>query len=72
MYGVFEQNKKQIIKKMLIYVEINLCTTSHVSGGISVGSWTFCGGFFFFFFFPASVGKAISDQFCMVPRLQIR
>lgn len=47
MYGVFEQNKKQIIKKMLIYVEINLCTTPHVSRVFLWAVRHFAVGFFF-------------------------
>lgn len=55
---------------MLIYEEINLCTIIPDSG---VFLWAVGGGIFLFLFFSSdSIGKAISDQLCTVPRLQIR
>lgn len=66
MYCVFNKTKK-IINKMLIYVEINLCTTFPGSG---VFLWLVRITVVVFFFFFA--GKANSAQLCMVPRLHIR
>ena len=58
---------KKIINKMLIYVEINLCTTSF---GSRVFMWVVRNTVVVFF--SASVGKANSTQLCTVPRLHIR
>lgn len=52
---------------MLIYVEINFCTTSY---GSRVFLWVVRNTVVVLF--SASVGKANSAQLCMVPRLHIR
>ncbi len=67
MYCVFNKTKKKRINKMLIYVEINLCTTSY---GSRVFLWVVRNTVVVFF--SASVGKANPAQLCMVPRLHIR
>lgn len=66
--SITKQNKKNKQYVHILYVEINLCTTSF---GSRVFLWVveilFC-----IFFLSASVGKANSAQLCMVPRLHIR